>query len=159
MSQSALSKHFFNISRHSLGNLFKSLTTHMGMKVFLMSNINLLWCTSRPFPLTYHLHGRRDWLPSLYNLLSGMVIIDLLSDGHYQLVIGIIGWWGWTSVPHKTVETMFLDAINKEPEGQNTINVSQHALWKGSLSSQPDLCFWWDNEICDIGNCISLRLF
>lgn len=33
---------------------------------------------------------------------------------------------------------MLQDAINKVPEGQNTINVSQCALWKGSLSSQSD---------------------
>lgn len=77
MSQSTTSIHFLNTSCNgdsttSLRNLFQSITTLFVKTFFLISNLNLPWQNSWPFPLVLLLV---DWemrpTPPHHNLLTG----------------------------------------------------------------------------------------
>ena len=77
MSLSVTYTFFLNTSRDRdsitfLSNQFWCITTLSEMRIFLISNLNLPWCSWRPFPvILLLLPGRRGWLPPRCNLLSG----------------------------------------------------------------------------------------
>lgn len=64
-------------STTSVGSLFHCSTTILVKNFFLIADLNLSWCSLRPFPLLYHLlHGRRDrHLPHYNSFLCSSVVL------------------------------------------------------------------------------------